>query len=170
MDLTLLNMAFDGLMIMAILALWVMWYQQGAQRKKVEKMLAQASTELQQATDLLEQVLVHFPNLQDHDVLRKTEEVQDVVQISPSPQQEKRVRTQPTYAQAKPNEAAGTASVRTKAGPVSDQVPEKHSSSSQSAHIMRLKREGLNADSIANQLAIPIAQVRLLLLLQAPKV
>jgi len=35
---------------------------------------------------------------------------------------------------------------------------------------MRLKREGLTAEDIANQLDMPIAQVRLMLLLQAPKV
>ncbi len=159
MDMSLLNMIFNGLIVCAIAGLWVLWYQQAGQRKKVEQMLAQASSELQEATLLLEQVMQQLPNMKEN------------ITTAPAPdafaEKAAQQAIQQTAQQDQVNiQAKSTARRKEKPRKTSKQS----TSTGQSATIMRLKREGLTAEDIANQLDMPIAQVRLMLLLQAPKV
>lgn len=152
------SMALDALMVVAITGLWIMWFLQAGQRKKVERMLRQASSELQEATQLLDQVMKdlaqqkideeqkNIPSKKQlNDVLLDVDkqedvDIQDEVKADEYPQLD-----DADYKKGQQGEAA------------------------YSAQIMRLNREGLSPEEIAEKLDVPIAQIKLMLLLQAPK-
>jgi len=168
LDISLLNSLLDVVMIIAIVGLWVMWFKQSAQRKKVELMLQQASEELQEATTLLDNVMTQLPQLQKseqqhshHQQLIQDSATQDKVSIQRR-QQPKAASTQAPAPTPQPRNRPSIK--RSQAKPAQQQ-----DGANQSAQIMRLNREGLSMESIAEQLDMPIAQVRLMLLLQAPK-
>lgn len=149
------NFALDALMIMAITGLWVMWFQQSVQRKKVEKMLRDASQDLKAATELLDQVMRSLDMQQQSgqvvakhpaETLQHRQSLQDKVELGQSPEAKAQAKEVSTgHGQKTKNRAVDT------------------------TKIMRLHREGLDEQSIADQLKLPIAQVRLILLLQSPK-
>ncbi|MDX8388691.1 MAG: hypothetical protein R8M46_09215 [Ghiorsea sp.] len=157
------NVALDALMVVAITGLWVMWFQQTAQRKKVEKMLLEASDELQAATKLLDQVM-------------ETIAVQKVVHSSP-PKQHDISPVSPQESLKKPELNANQVGQKEYPTLEDEDSIEKESDISKplsnaaySAQIMRLSREGMSAEAISDELGVPAAQVRLMQLLQSPKV
>jgi len=137
-----LNMALDALMILAITGLWVVWFFQASQRKKVENMLRDASRELKEATALLDQVMHHL------DEKKNTGRTMEA--------QENRMR--------QPRDKAGVQADQAE----SDAVTKKHAAA-QATTVMRLSREGLDEQAIAARLDMPLAQVKLMLLLQEPR-
>lgn len=153
------NLALDALMVMAITGLWVMWFQQSAQRKKVERMLKDASEDLKAATQLLDQVM-HSLDMKEStekasmkstaEILQQRQAKQDKVQVQHSPTAKEVVQTK--------EEKTTVEDVHKQKGKTVD-----------TAKIMRLSREGLGEQAIADQLKVPVAQVRLILLLQKPK-
>lgn len=149
------NLALDALMIMAITGLWVMWFQQSSQRKKVEKMLRDAAKDLKDATQLLDQVMGSLDMQQQTSQASVKEAVEIRQQRQSSPDKFHQPLAKKTT--VKPNIEA----VRKEKGTKRNAVD--------TAKIMRLSREGLNEQTIADQLKVPVAQVRLILLLQAPK-
>jgi len=151
------NLALDALMVMAITGLWVMWFQQSTQRKKVEKMLRDASEDLKAATELLDQVMRNLDMQQQSEqvsvkypaeALQQRQPIQDKLEVAQSPA---------AKTPMKPKEVAARQGQKPK------------NSAVDTAKIMRLHREGLDEQSIADQMKLPIAQVRLILLLQSPK-
>ena len=149
------NWALDALMIMAITGLWVMWFQQSTQRKKVEKMLRDAAEDLKDATQLLDQVMGSL-DIQQQAPQASAKKPSQVLQQR-QPKQDKAPEPLATNAAVKPNVAPAKQGKSAKGNAVD------------AAKIMRLSREGLNEQTIADQLKVPIAQVRLMLLLQSPK-
>ena len=153
------NLALDALMVMAITGLWVMWFQQSAQRKKVERMLKDASEDLKAATQLLDQVMqsldtkestAQAPVKSAAEALQQRQDKQDRVQVRHSSAVKTVIQSE--------KESTTTAEAHKQKGKVVD-----------TAKIMRLSREGLDEQAIADQLKVPVAQVRLILLLQKPK-
>lgn len=143
------SVAFDVVLVAAIIGLWVAWLIQVKQRKKVELLLRQASADLQAATTLLHQVMCQMPK---HESATTTAEV--AKQTTSAQEQEHMQRNV---------QKLQTASLKQK---VAKDQPQD---SSMATKIMRLNREGLDMQSIAQQLSLPLAQVRLMLLLQTPK-
>jgi len=153
------NLALDALMVMAITGLWVMWFQQSAQRKKVEGMLKDASEDLKAATELLNQVMQSL-DAQGSKQQNMTQTPADLLQQRQMKKDKVQVRQQSVVKKAgqlKAEQPMADAGQKTKGKPVD------------TAQIMRLSREGLNEQSIAEQMKVPVAQVRLILLLQKPK-
>ncbi len=150
MNMSIFNLALDVLLVVAISGLWVVWFMQAGQRKKVEEMLLQASKELQEATALLDHVMTSLAE-------QKAAEMQPRQRPASEVKPKERPRRSESYA-----------------SPVN--VPNRNSqlkregASNYAAQVMRLNREGLTAEKISEKLGVPIAQVRLMLLLQAPKV
>ena len=149
------NLALDALMIMAITGLWVMWFQQSTQRKKVEKMLRDAAKDLKDATQLLDQVMGSLDMQQQTSQASVKEAVETRQQRQSSPDKFHQPLAEKTI--VKPNVETARKEKGTKRNAVD------------TAKIMRLSREGLNEQTIADQLKVPVAQVRLILLLQSPK-
>jgi len=148
MGVDIFSMALDALMIVAITGLWIMWFLQAGQRKKVEKMLLQASDDLKEATKLLDQVMGALAEQNGMQAPEKERpEIEDKIDMV----------------------AADDIAL-----PSHEMEPEhkhgKRNSAEYSAQIMRLNREGLSEAEISEKLNVPAAQVKLMLLLQAPKV
>ncbi len=150
-----LSLVLDLSLVVAVLVLWGLWFQQGKQRKNVEQMLQQAAKDLQAATTLLDQVMMQMPKQQPEGVKQSKEE--HVLSKEPS-------LTPREQAYIKQNiQKLQTPKLKRKESSVSQQEDNI------AAKIMRLHREGLDMKGIAKRLSLPIAQVRLMLLLQTSK-
>ncbi|MDQ7001896.1 MAG: hypothetical protein Q9N02_04325 [Ghiorsea sp.] len=155
------NLAVDALMVMAITGLWVMWFQQSAQRRKVEKILKEASEDLKAATELLDQVM-HSLDANESKAENASASRAEALQQRQSKQDKLQIRSR-TSAEKQAVTSRGATLTPTMA-------PDKQKAKTvDTAKIMRLRREGLSEKTIADQLKVPVAQVRLILLLQAPK-
>jgi len=155
-----LNLIFDGVLVLSILGLWVMWFQQAGQRKKVENMLQQASSDLQQATTLLDKMM------EDKFQQDKAAQVTPI-QESRVPQAAK-VPTTAEQIQAKLSQKDKVSirkRVQTLHKPRNIASPQPQQPNAV-AMIGRLHREGLDLKAISKQLGLPVAQVKLMLLLQ----
>jgi len=165
----MLNMIFDGVLVIAIIGLWVMWYQQAGQRKKVEGLLLEASRDLQAATTLLNQVMTEMPKLKE---TFQAGAVREAAQKSQAKHQPIPQPTPDKHAVKAVQKAAHKDQVS-----ISKRVDKLKKVSSKkgiqdsnfAAQIMRLNREGLSMNGIAKHLGLPVAQVRLMLLLQSSK-
>ena len=153
------NLALDALMVMAIAGLWVMWFQQSAQRKKVERMLKDASEDLKAATQLLDQVM-HSLDMKESTEKASMKSTAEILQQRQAKQDKVQVRHSTTA-----KEVVQTKEEKTTV----EDVHKQKGKTVDTAKIMRLSREGLGEQAIADQLKVPVAQVRLILLLQKPK-
>ena len=153
------NLALDALMVMAIAGLWVMWFQQSAQRKKVERMLKDASEDLKDATQLLDQVM-HSLDMKESTEKASMKSTAEILQQRQAKQDKVQVRHSTTA-----KEVVQTKEEKTTV----EDVHKQKGKTVDTAKIMRLSREGLGEQAIADQLKVPVAQVRLILLLQKPK-
>ena len=54
------SMLFDGMMMLAIIGLWVMWLRSANRQQHVEAMLADTAKQLDEATFHLEQAMAHM--------------------------------------------------------------------------------------------------------------
>lgn len=180
-ELPMLNMLLDGLIVVALLGLWWMWVVQFKQRKRVEILLAQATSELQESSRLLTLVMQKFPDaaqleVKQHDMQRPiahTDASQAHIQRMNAQDKAatKKAATKNVAvmkAQMKAHLQANLQANLQAQGNISQRNPSEGVNFS--AQIMRLQREGNDAQRIADMLAVPVAQVRLMLLLQAPKV
>ncbi|MDQ6990593.1 MAG: hypothetical protein Q9M11_02525 [Mariprofundaceae bacterium] len=152
-----LSMLLDGLLLLVMGAFWWLWWQQNRQRKRVEIKLGEAAEQLQEATKMLDEALQQIAHLQEHESRIETEQQtgkNDDVKVSFSGQSlamsEKHEKQQYT-ASRKKNVHQPTAEI---------------SPSSQSAQILRMQREGESPEGIASKMNIPLAQVKLMLMLQ----
>ncbi|MDX8396546.1 MAG: hypothetical protein R8K22_09045 [Mariprofundaceae bacterium] len=67
-DINILAMLFDGLLIIAVLGLWLAWLKQNQQQSMIENKLSEAAAQLQDATQLLDQALGKIADLKISDV------------------------------------------------------------------------------------------------------
>ncbi len=162
-----INLIFDGALVCAILGLWVMWFQQAGQRKKVEVMLQQAAADLQQASLLLEHVMQerdagketrredevaereqhHASSKAMVEAIQKNISKQDKIHIQNKVHIQKRTQTQKKSSHTK--------------------VARRQVKDADAATKIRyLHQKGLDLKGISQKLGLPIAQVKLMLLLQ----
>ncbi|GEM_PF-2053123 len=153
------SMLLDGLLLLVMAALWWLWWQQTRQRKQVEIKLSEAAAQLQEATKMLDEALQHIEHLQaceSHHEVEQQSETNDDVKVSFSAQSLAMSQTH------KKNKAPKPPSKKK----VAKQAIVNTSQSSQSAQISRMQREGESPESIAVKMNIPLAQVKLMLMLQ----
>ena len=162
LDLMNYNVVVDILIALAMGALWYLWWQQSKHRQAVEKSLMEAASQLQEATLLLDEALKQITTLKKEEytqtdkpsiqVEKANEVVDDGIHVQISPQARDMSRQEEgvaTVAQTKGKKAFTQAS-----------------QSTQAAQILRMQREGEKAEDIAMRLDIPLAQVKLMLMLQ----
>jgi len=158
------SMLLDGLLLLVMAALWWLWWQQARQRKQVEIKLGEAAAQLQEATKMLDEALQHITRLKLDESGAEVEpqaaimedEMDDGIQLSFSRQS---LAMSETY---KKNDLPSNSS-QTK---IVNQPVESVGQSSQSAQILRMQREGESVESIAGKMNLPLAQVKLMLMLQ----
>jgi len=174
LDESLLNILFNSILVISILGLWGLWFHQQRQRKNVEHMLQLASADLQEATKLLEQVMTQLPHM---DLMERQADAQQRQIVEQTVDRVRRPKEK-----ARSSQVSNTTShqdqlyiqqniQRLKAKvPVQKQQPASQAPvDNLSAQIMKLNSEGLSKENIAKRLQIPVAQVRLMLLLQTSK-
>jgi len=153
------SMLLDVLLLLVMGALWWLWWQQARQRKQVEIKLGEAASQLQEATKMLDEALHHIAHLQEHesrDEVEQQVEINDDVKVSFSAQS---LAMSQTHVK---NKAPQNSSKKR----IANQSIANVSQSSQSAQILRMQREGESPESIAGKMNIPLAQVKLMLMLQ----
>ena len=156
-----INLIFDGALVCAILGLWVMWFQQAGQRKKVEVMLQQAAADLQQASLLLEHVM------QERDAGKETRREDAVAEREqPHVSSKAMVETiQKNISKQDKIHIQGYAQTQKKSNHT--KVERRQVKDADAATKIRyLHQKGLDLKGISQKLGLPIAQVKLMLLLQ----
>ena len=134
-----LGVILDTVLIGAVLLLWLSWFRNGKRQQRLEQMLLEASGQLQEATRHLSEATEAMENLKRHESTRPSS-CEPVARAAPVPKQ------------AAPEQPAPT---RTSALPAQN--------STQATMILRMQREGESAQTIAERLDMPLAQVKLLL-------
>ena len=177
---TLFSALLDLLLMVVVVSAWVLWWKQSKRSARIEVGLLEAAAQLQEATQLLDDALNQIA------LLKKREE-------STSPQTEKEVASQPIAASHASSESefdeddfgqgvnvdfssrsrdllnAQRDRLLAKPAKTPREQPVKQArkqSASDIAQILRMQREGASLDNIASTLDIPLAQVKLMLMLQ----
>jgi len=154
-----LSMLLDGLLLLVMVALWWLWWQQARQRKQVEIKLGEAAGQLQEATKMLDEALQQIAHLQAYESKLEADpenETTDDVKVAFSAQS-----LAMSQAHTKRQKAQTPVAERSVKEPEAE-VPK----SSQPAQILRMQREGVSSENIAIKMNIPLAQVKLMLMLQ----
>jgi len=146
-------MIFDGVLVTSVIGLWLLWGQQVKQRKNIEKTLVEASTQLQEATMMLNQALVQIQDLQDRPDSEDGSIEERASEHEEAAMEEVKQRIKQRASTGKEGESETSANI------------------SQVAQMLRLEREGMSPEKIAEKLNIPLAQIKLMLMLQSsPKI
>jgi len=160
------SMLLDSLLLLVMAALWWLWWQQGRQRQQVENKLAEAAAQLQEATNMLDEALQHIENMQAYEATEGVampdeagmeDDMENDVQLSFSAQ---------SLAMSESYKKADAASSVKQTKSAKPQTAKNIPQSSQLTQILRMQREGESVENIANELDIPLAQVKLMLMLQ----
>ncbi len=155
MNTEILGLVFDVVLVIAVFGLCGLWLQQGKQRKKVEHMLQQAAKDLQAATTLLDQVMMQMPKQQTQSIPQSKDVHTPTKKPSLTPREQAYIQQNIQKLQTPKLKRKMSAKPKQE-----DNI---------AAKIMRLHREGLDIKGIAKRLSLPVAQVRLMLLLQTSK-
>ncbi|MDQ6993365.1 MAG: hypothetical protein Q9M31_07800 [Mariprofundus sp.] len=148
-----LSLCVDIGLITGIFMLWVSWYRNGRRQIKLEQLLLSATSQLDQATHHLDGALQMIDKLQNkHD--QQPEQESAPLRYQDHQQQAPRRQNKPL-----PDRA--TAPLQQQ---VAREIPQ---SSTQATMILRMHREGDSAETIADRLDMPLAQVTLMLKLHA---
>jgi len=152
-DSELITMIFDGVLVASVIGLWVLWWKQMRQKVKIEQALMEASTQLQEATLMLNQALIQIQDLQSDAALDQVSfKTTDAENEDASVQEEREQRVSRSSLDR-------------------DEQYESSANISQVAQMLRLQREGETPEKIAEKLNMPLAQIKLMLMLQSsPKV
>lgn len=138
----IIGLLIDIAVIAGLFVLWLTWYKNGNRQKKLEHLLAETAQQLEEASLHLNQATQVIEQLKDREAQNETVSAAEPVNL-------KSVQNIPEP----PVQAS--------------QLPPE--SSTQATMVLRMHREGENAESIADRLNIPLAQVKLLLKLYASK-
>ncbi|MDQ6995161.1 MAG: hypothetical protein Q9M18_06150 [Mariprofundaceae bacterium] len=171
----LLSMGIDVVLIMVLLAMWVFWWKQGKRTQRVETGLLEAAAQLQEATALLDDALNQIALLQrksesqDHKkqvaVTTPLEDVQDDI-FDDDIQPHFSSRAQDLLASQKANLDASSMQSKARVTPMKRADKPVNQGVMDVAQILRMQREGASLESIADTLNMPLAQVKLMLMLQ----
>ncbi|MDX8404394.1 MAG: hypothetical protein R8K54_08315 [Mariprofundaceae bacterium] len=150
------SILFNAALILSVFGLWILWWRQLKQRQNIEQMLAVASTQLQEATLMLNQALVQIQELQPHDGPK------DVPLTITSRGKDQLEREQVKQKIKEKVHDGATVGIEEKC--------QSTANISQVAQMLRLQREGTAPEKIAQLLNVPLAQIKLMLMLQpSPK-
>ena len=144
-----LSTLFDVVLIMSVVGLWILWWQQVQQRKNIESMLVEASTQLQEATLMLNQALHQIQDLQERE----------------SSDLEARQAAQPDDVDLA--KSAFRERVKERVGSDMQEQSQPTANISQVAQMLRLQREGMSPEKISEKLDVPLAKIKLMLMLQS---
>jgi len=134
-----LGVILDAALTGAVFLLWLSWFRNGKRQQRLEQILVETSIQLEEATRHLSQATEAIEHLKRHE------------SSHPS-------RREPAAATAP---AAAPIAGTTQTSPLPAQ------NSTQATMILRMQREGESPQTIAERLDMPLAQVKLLLKLNA---
>jgi len=173
-----ISVGVDLVLILVLMAMWLLWWKQSQRTQRIESGLLEAASQLQEATALLDDALNQISLLQRQEQV-KPEKVQKDVAASPSvsmdtqddnfdddiePQFSSRARE---LLNAQKNHLEMTSKVAPKRVSSAQKAePQNKQGVMDVAQILRMQREGASLDSIADTLNMPLAQVKLMLMLQ----
>jgi len=138
-----LGVTLDAGLTGAVFLLWLSWFRNGKRQQRLEQMLVETSSQLEAATRHLSQASEAIEQLRQHEQALPSRR-EPVEKAAPVPQQATRPRPVTTQTSALPAQ-----------------------SSTQATMILRMQREGETPQTIAERLDMPLAQVKLLLKLNA---
>ncbi|MDQ6973344.1 MAG: hypothetical protein Q9M10_00555 [Mariprofundaceae bacterium] len=175
----LLSIGIDIVLIAVLLAMWVFWWKQGKRTERVEAGLQEAAAQLQEATALLDDALNQIALLQRQgDLQADKKQAVDHAALEDVPEDTLDDDIQPHFSSKardllnaqKANLAFSSMQGASQGASVERTVERAPEPSPQGvmdvAQILRMQREGASLDSIADTLNMPLAQVKLMLMLQ----
>jgi len=139
-----LGVILDAALTGAVFLLWLSWFRNGKRQQRLEQMLVETSIQLEEATRHLSQATEAIEHLKRHEPSRPS-------------RREPAAATVPAAAQ----QATHPGAEATQTSPLPAQ------NSTQATMILRMQREGESPQTIAERLDMPLAQVKLLLKLNA---
>ncbi|MDQ6952024.1 MAG: hypothetical protein Q9M15_00660 [Mariprofundaceae bacterium] len=176
MSTNIFSVGVDIVLIVVLLGMWALWWKQGQRTQRIETGLLEAAAQLQEATALLDDALNQISLLQ-----RQQEKINKVTEVGVTPPMPVSMHAddldddiEPQFSsRARELLKAKQADLEMKpvqVAPRSNRVEQAAQQSKQGvmdvAKILRMQREGASLDSIADTLNMPLAQVKLMLMLQ----
>ncbi|TLS78441.1 hypothetical protein FE236_01455 [Mariprofundus erugo] len=143
----LIGLAVDLALIIAIGLLWLTWYRNGKRQQRLEQMLGSAAAQLEEATRHLSEAT---------ETMQQLKAAQQEMTPPPPRQAARAYGREPARSPAASERPAPPPVRETPPAP-----PPQHST--QATMILRMHREGETAETIAERLNMPLAQVRLML-------
>jgi len=140
----IVGLLIDAVMVLAMVGLWWLWLKGSRRQREIELKLDAASAQLQEASKQLNDLMPLLSELCDP-------------RPSPAPPSRSVVAPRATAA---PDRPAAPRQGSSSAG----------ADDARLARLLRLRREGLDAEQIARQIDLPLAQVKLLLRVHAESV
>ncbi|MDQ6963693.1 MAG: hypothetical protein Q9M13_02095 [Mariprofundales bacterium] len=134
-----ISLVIDGVMVIAMVGLWLLWLQGSRRQHAVELKLEAASAQLKEASAQLNALMPLLAEMTDP-------------RPSPAPASREVVAPQSVETQPKP-----------KATKAKERSAVDDDGDARLARLLCLSREGATAEQIARQLDMPLAQVKLLL-------
>ncbi len=128
-------LVIDGVMVIAMVGLWLLWLQASRRQREVELKLDAASAQLQEASEQLNALMPLLAEMADPRPSPPPPSREVVVGSRPAPQPD----------------------------PRRDTTSQGDRGQAKLARLLCLKREGMAAEQIARELDLPLAQVKLLL-------
>ena len=171
----------DGLLLLVLLGVWGLWWKQSRRSQRVEQSLLEAAAQLQEATTMLDDALSQIALLQQHEATKQEEVAPKKERFREASKRSMRMADeQPSMdddmdfpSQARASLDHGRREIHAvgayeEAQSPSSYAPEagKRVGTMDVARILRMQREGQSLESIASTLDIPLAQVKLMLMLQ----
>jgi len=174
------SMLLDVLLLLVMAALWWMWWQQNKHRKAIEASLFEASQQLQDATQLLDEALEQISHLQQSDISQVDERkamlteqkaptaiAEPIAEVALHDDLDTGIHVEfSSQAREMSESKADVSRATSKMTQPSVSPPPQQT---QATQILRMQREGETPETIASTLDIPLAQVKLLLMLQGSK-
>jgi len=145
----LIGMIFDAVLVASVIGLWALWWQQVKQREKIEFALVEASTQLQEATLMLNQALIQIQALQSSSGSEDGSGKEHNSENRDTPMEEMNEKGEAQFPAGREEKSESAANI------------------SQVAQMLRLQREGESPEKIAEKLNMPLAQIKLMLMLQS---
>ncbi|MDX8398027.1 MAG: hypothetical protein R8K49_06880 [Mariprofundaceae bacterium] len=156
----------DSVIMVVMIGLWYLWWKQAQQRKKIESSLLEAAQQLETATRLLDGAMQQMSDIQEN---AKPHKALQVKQPEPAVRVDEALLEVPVD-DVKVNFSTRAMEMSQSQAQRPSRPEPSHATgsvgSSQMAQILRMQREGVKADDIATTLDIPLAKVKLMLMVQ----
>jgi len=159
------SLMLDALLLIGIGALWIVWMRNGKRQQHLEQTLAETARQLQEASSHLEAATKQMAQLKS---AATRAPAPDASAPAPSKTPAAKARVRPATAAVQPARHTPPAAAKRAYQPnASTRAPANSVNETRTGMILRMQREGETPAGIADKLELPLAQVRLLLKLQA---